>query len=67
MDAKDRILETLQHNGDWMTLDHIQRSTGIVSLVFLTKALKDFVDSQMAETKDEGRKGRRWKAIMEPA
>ena len=67
MDAKDRILEALQHNGDWMTLDQIQRSAGIVSLVYITKGLKDFVDFQVVQTKDEGRKGRRWKAVMEPA
>ncbi len=67
MDAKDRILEALQHNGEWMTLDQIQRSAGIVSLKYITEGLKDFVSFQVVQTKDDGRKGRRWKAIMEPA
>lgn len=65
MDAKDRILEALQHNGDWMTFVEIQKATGIISLQFISEALKDFVGSQVAQTKDFGRKGRQWKAVME--
>lgn len=64
MDAKDRLLDALQVNTDWMTLVQIQNATGIVSLTFLDMALRDFVGLKVvALEKKNGKK--RWRAIME--
>lgn len=64
MDAKDKTLDALQVNGDWMTLVQIQNATGIASLTFLDVALRDFVGLKVVELeKTNGKK--RWRAIME--
>jgi DNA-binding transcriptional regulator GbsR (MarR family) len=64
MDAKDRTLDALQVNGDWMTFIEIQNATGIVSLTFLDMALRDFVGLKVVELEKKNGK-KRWRAIME--
>ena len=64
MDAKDRLLDALQVNTDWMTLVQIQNATGIVSLTFLDIALRDFVGLKVVELEKKNGK-KRWRAIME--
>ena len=64
MDAKDRLLDALRVNTDWMTLVQIQNATAIVSLTFLDMALRDFVGLKVLELEKKNGK-KRWRAIME--
>ena len=59
MGSKDRLLETIQHNGGWMTPEEMEVE-GHVNPEFVKECLKDFVGFQVVEEKDG-----KYKAIME--
>jgi hypothetical protein len=62
MGSKDRLLETIQVNGDWMTVDQIQKEAS-VNKEFIDRCLEDFVGFQVVQEREEDGV-KQYKAIM---